>query len=80
MNDLERFERDLGDPALAARIDEDFRSAAASGVPSTPRFFVNGVIHLGSASRAELGEAIEAQLQLAGFRSDRPAAGARFPK
>ena len=66
--DLERFERDLGDPGLAARIDDDFRSGAASGVPSTPRFFVNGVIHLGSASRAELGEAIEAQLQLAGFR------------
>jgi protein-disulfide isomerase len=67
--DLERFERDLGDPALAARIDEDFRSGAASGVPSTPRFFVNGVIHLGSASRAELGEAIETQLQLAGSSS-----------
>ena len=46
----------------------DLSSGAGSGVPSTPRFFVNGVIHLGSASLAELGEAIEAQLQLAGFR------------
>jgi protein-disulfide isomerase len=66
--DLERFERDLGDPGLEARIYGDLRSGTGSGVPSTPRFFVNGVIHLGSASRAELGEAIEAQLQLAGFR------------
>ena len=66
--DLERFERDLGDPVRAARIDADMTSGIGSGVPSTPRFFVNGVIHLGSASPAELGEAIEAQLQLAGFR------------
>jgi len=66
--DLERFERDLGDPGHAARIDEDLSSGAGSGVPSTPRFFVNGVIHLGSASLDALGEAIEAQLQLAGFR------------
>ena len=31
-------------------------------MPSTPRFFVNGLIHLGSASYAELGEAIDAEL------------------
>ncbi len=66
--DVERFERDLGDPGYAARIDADLSSGTGSGVPSTPRFFVNGVIHLGSASLAELGEAIEAQVQLAGFR------------
>ena len=46
---------------------EDYESGARSGVPSTPRFFVNDVIHLGSASRPELGEAIEEQLQLAGL-------------
>ena len=55
---------DLADPALARRVAEDFESGAGSGVPSTPRFFVNGVIHLGSASVPELREAIEAQLQL----------------
>ena len=66
--DLDRFERDLRDEGLAARVDDDLRSGAGSGVPSTPRFFVNGVIHLGSASRAQLGEAIEAQLQLTGFK------------
>ncbi len=66
--DLERFERDLGDAGHAARTEAALRSGAPSGVPRTPRFFVNGVNHLGSASLAELGEAIEAQLQLAGFR------------
>jgi hypothetical protein len=33
-------------------------------VPSTPRFFVNGVIHLGSPSYAELADAIGAELNL----------------
>jgi NhaA family Na+:H+ antiporter len=59
-----RFAADLEDHALAQRVADDFRSGAGSGVPSTPRFFVNGVIHLGSASRPELQEAIDAQLQL----------------
>ena len=64
--DLERFERDVHDEELAQRIEDDYMSGAGSGVPSTPRFFVNGVIHLGSASFAELQEAIGAELQPAG--------------
>ena len=63
--DLERFERHLADATLAARVEADFRGGARSGVPSTPRFFVNGVIHLGSATEADLGEAIDAELALA---------------
>ena len=57
-----RFDAELRDHAHAARVEEDYRSGAESGVPSTPRFFVNGLIHLGSASYAELGEAIDAEL------------------
>ena len=57
-----RFDVELRDHAHAARVDEDYRSGAESGVPSTPRFFVDGLIHLGSASYAELGEAIDAEL------------------
>jgi Na+:H+ antiporter, NhaA family len=60
--DAERFDAELRDHAHAARVEEDYRSGAESGVPSTPRFFVNGLIHLGSASYAELGEAIDAEL------------------
>jgi NhaA family Na+:H+ antiporter len=66
--DVERFDRDLCDAVLGRRVEDDYGSGAGSGVPSTPRFFVNGVIHLGSASRAELREAIELELAGAGDR------------
>lgn len=60
--DLDRFERDLRDGLYFDRINDDYRSGAQSGVPSTPRFFVNGVIHLGSPTLPELQEAIEIEL------------------
>jgi len=60
--DPERFERELREGAHAARVRADYLSGVRSGVPSTPRFFVNGAIHLGSGSRAELEEAIERAL------------------
>jgi Na+:H+ antiporter, NhaA family len=60
--DLDRFDRDLADPELARRVEDDEASGARSGVPSTPRFFVNNVIHLGSPSLTELEEAIELEL------------------
>ena len=63
--DSERFDGELRNGVHAARIDDDYRSGAQSGVPSTPRFFVNGVIHLGSASYGELAEAIDAELHTA---------------
>lgn len=57
-----RFDRELRAGLHAARVEEDFRSGAHSGVPSTPRFFVNGMIHLGSGSPSELEERILAEL------------------
>jgi NhaA family Na+:H+ antiporter len=69
--DLERFDSDLRDADLAQRVEDDYRSGAGSGVPSTPRFFVNGVIHLGSSSLAQLGEAIGAELQPTSFGVER---------
>jgi Na+:H+ antiporter, NhaA family len=60
--DSERFERELRERRHAGRVAEDYSSGSRSGTPSTPRFFVNGVIHLGSPSRAELDEAIAAEL------------------
>jgi NhaA family Na+:H+ antiporter len=64
VEDGERFDAELRDRVHAARVDEDLQSGTRSGVPSTPAFFVNGVIHLGSASYAELAEAIDAELQI----------------
>ena len=60
--DMEPFERELRERRHAARVAEDYDSGVRSGIPSTPRFFVNGFIHLGSPSRAELEEAISAEL------------------
>jgi protein-disulfide isomerase len=63
--DAARFDAELRDRVHEARVAEDFESGARSGVPSTPRFFVNGLIHLGSASYAELLEAISEELEVA---------------
>lgn len=65
VDDAARFDAELREGVHAARVAEDLESGSRSGVPSTPRFFVNGLIHLGSASYAELVEAISAELQLA---------------
>jgi protein-disulfide isomerase len=58
--DVERFERELREGVHAEHVAEDFRGAAASGIPSTPGFFVDGQIHLGSSSELDLRQAIEA--------------------
>jgi Na+:H+ antiporter, NhaA family len=71
--DVERFDRELREGVHAARVDEDYRSGVRSGTPSTPRFFVNGVIHLGSPTRAELEEPVSAELQLDGNPPERRA-------
>ena len=62
VDDAARFDAELRERVYQARVVEDLESGARSGVPSTPRFFVNGLIHLGSASYAELFEAIDAEL------------------
>jgi protein-disulfide isomerase len=59
--DVERFERELREGVHAERVAEDFRSGAASGIPSTPRFFINGEMHLGTANERGLRVAIEAE-------------------
>jgi NhaA family Na+:H+ antiporter len=57
--DVERFERELREGVHAEHVAEDLQSGAAAGVPSTPGFFVDGQIHLGSASELDLRAAIE---------------------
>jgi protein-disulfide isomerase len=71
--DVVRFDAELRERVHEARVAEDFESGARSGVPSTPRFFVNGLIHLGSASYPELLEAISEELEVsAGSRTHPP--------
>jgi NhaA family Na+:H+ antiporter len=59
--DVERFDRELREGVHTERVEEDLRSGAQSGIPSTPGFFVNGAIHLGSANEPELRRVIEAE-------------------
>jgi protein-disulfide isomerase len=53
-----RFDRDLDDPSLDARIDADDADAAALGVKGTPTFFVNGHRIVGAQPAAVFERAI----------------------
>ncbi|GAB3095781.1 Na+/H+ antiporter NhaA [Isoptericola nanjingensis] len=58
--DLERFDADLADEALHARVRADEASAAASGARGTPTFFLDGVRHRGPHDARTLIAALEA--------------------
>jgi protein-disulfide isomerase len=45
--DLERFDADRRDDAVAARVTADFRGGVRAGVPTTPSLFHNGALHAG---------------------------------
>lgn len=45
--DMERFERDLRSPEVAARVRDDMLDAEAMDITSVPTFFVNGRRHVG---------------------------------
>jgi Na+/H+ antiporter NhaA len=59
--DLERFDADMGDETLHARVRQDQASAAASGARGTPTFFLDGVRHRGPHNARTLIAAIEAK-------------------
>jgi Na+:H+ antiporter, NhaA family len=56
--DVERFTRELREGTHRRRVLEDLDSGLRSGVPSTPRFYVDGVMHEGGATVPELEWAI----------------------
>ena len=60
--DLRRYDADMGDTVYLQRVREDIEGAAASGVRSTPTFFVNGVIHDVSFGLQDLFDSVEAAL------------------
>ena len=41
--DMAAFERDVNDPAVSARVDQDFDDGLALGVQGTPTLFLNDV-------------------------------------
>ena len=56
--DLGRFESDLVDPAVAARVEHDVESGERSGVDGTPGLFIDGIRYRGPRDPARLGEAL----------------------
>ena len=58
--DMERFEKDVNDLKIVARINQDIRLGAYMGVRGTPTVFING-----NVSRARTLEALEAAVESA---------------
>jgi protein-disulfide isomerase len=56
--DLERFEKDINDLKIVARVNQDIRLGAYLGVRGTPTVFING-----NVSRARTLEALEAAVR-----------------
>jgi protein-disulfide isomerase len=56
--DLARFESDLADPAIKARIKRDVRSGLQSGVDGTPSLFIDGHRYAGARDPESLGQAL----------------------
>jgi protein-disulfide isomerase len=55
---LERFESDLADPAIVARVERDLESGVRSGVDGTPSLFIDGRRYLGPRDAESLGQAM----------------------
>ncbi|GIJ79134.1 hypothetical protein Xph01_35660 [Micromonospora phaseoli] len=60
--DLDRFQRDLDDPATAARVAQDSADGESVGVRGTPTFFLNGRQLTQARSQQDLAAAIDAAL------------------
>jgi protein-disulfide isomerase len=58
--DLGRFDRDLDDASLDARIEADLADAKTLGVKGTPTFFVNGRRVVGAQPATVFEKAIAA--------------------
>ena len=58
--DTERFERELRSHEDVERVDQDVRTADASGVAGTPTFFINGLRHYGAYDAESLKAAVQA--------------------
>ena len=60
--DLRRYDADMADTVYLQRVREDIEGGTASGVRSTPSFFLNGVIQDVSFGLQHLADNIEAAL------------------
>jgi protein-disulfide isomerase len=58
--DLKKFEKDMKDPAVQKRIEDDAAFARSNGAGGTPSFYVNGVILVGAQPFEKFKEVIDA--------------------
>jgi protein-disulfide isomerase len=56
--DLERFESDLADRGIRARVARDLKSGLQNGVDGTPSLFIDGRRYNGARDPASLGRAL----------------------
>ncbi len=61
--DVERFKRDLADPALGARITAQQKQGATLGAQGTPSFFINGRYVRGLPNTKALHQLIDAEMK-----------------
>ncbi len=60
--DLDRFKKDLADPATAARVQAESDAANRLGAAGTPGFFVNGTRQVGWGSFRDLRARVEREI------------------
>jgi protein-disulfide isomerase len=58
--DVERFESNLADRAIKARVERDLETGEQSGVDGTPSLFIDGLRYRGPRDTDSLGNALEA--------------------
>ncbi len=57
--DMQRFDRDVADPKLRRRVDEDLADGRRNGVTATPTIFIDGVRYDGAWDFYSMLEALE---------------------
>lgn len=69
---LRRFEEDLRDPAVAARVDEDLADAEAMHLNQAPTYFIDGVRHDGAIDADSVIAAVAAAVAAGVARAPAP--------
>ena len=60
--DIEKIRKDMNDPSIQERIEQDLADAKALGVTKTPGFFVNGK-PLTSFGRSQLRQLVDSEIK-----------------
>ena len=60
--DVEKIKKDMNDPSIQKRIEQDLADAKALNVKKTPGFFVNGK-PLPSFGRSQLRQLVESEIK-----------------